>query len=406
VKHPKIMELARSTPWAITPQKFTAIMELLTLRASGARFTAEEIAARIGAGPAQRTESRSGTVGVLPIYGALTPRADLMTEMSGGSSVQRLSDSFRGMLADESIGAILLDVDSPGGMTDLIPEFAAEIRDARGAKPIVAIANTDAASAAYWLASQADEFVVTPSGMVGSIGVFAAHQDVSAMMEQDGIKTTLVAAGKYKVESNPYEPLSDEARAAIQERVDTFYGLFIDDVAQGRGVASSVVRAGFGEGRIVTAAAAVKLGMVDRVDTFEATIERMIVQAATPSRARVAARAANNHTNVAAEKPDPPGDPADNKINLEAATSGLSFAAAAAALSEQAERLTIDVTSLADVRRGRLTAPKREALHVVVDSLRGSTATLERVLADTDPANRPLRDEERVYLHSIRSTNQ
>ena len=89
---------------------------------------------------------------------------------------------------------------------------AQALLDARGTKPITAIANTLAASAAYWLATAADELVVTPSAEIGSIGVFAAHRDFSVALHNAGLKTTLISAGKYKVEANPFEPLSAEAR--------------------------------------------------------------------------------------------------------------------------------------------------------------------------------------------------
>ena len=106
-----------------------------------------------------------------------------------------------------------------------------------------------AASAAYWLASAANEVIITPSGEVGSIGVLAAHQDVSAAMDRDGIKTTLVSAGRYKTEGNPFEPLTDDARGYLQSRVDDYYGMFIRAVADHRRVKIDAVRDGFGSGR-------------------------------------------------------------------------------------------------------------------------------------------------------------
>jgi ClpP class serine protease len=127
-----------------------------------------------------------------------------MSEMSGGTSVQRFKQSLEAALADDKVTSIMLDIDSPGGSTDLIPEMAAQIRQARKQKPIVAMANTAAASAAYWLGSQASEFVVSPSGKVGSIGVFAAHTDVSEAEAKAGVKTTLISAGKFKTEMSPF----------------------------------------------------------------------------------------------------------------------------------------------------------------------------------------------------------
>jgi hypothetical protein len=125
------------------------------------------------------------------------------------------------------------------------------------------------ASAAYYLSCQATEVVVSPSSLTGSIGVYSAHEDYSAADEKAGVKVTLISAGKYKTEGNMYEPLSDDARSAMQGLVDSFYGKFVKAVARGRGVSQSAVRDGFGQGRVVTAEDAVKFKLADRVDTLD-----------------------------------------------------------------------------------------------------------------------------------------
>jgi len=271
---PHIRHAIASTPWAITADKLAQIIELVNLRSSGVRFSAEEIQARIGA--ASKPMGRvSGSIAVLPVYGVIAQRLDLMTAMSGGTSTERLTKEFRALVADESIGAIVLEVDSPGGAVNGVAELAEEIYAARGQKPIIAHANSLAASAAYWIGTAADELVVTPSGEVGSIGVFGAHVDLSGWHEQTGQKYTLISAGKFKVEGNPYEPLSDEARDAIQARINDYYDMFVSAVAKHRGVKANDVRNGFGEGRVVGAQEAVRLGMADRVETLDATLSRL-----------------------------------------------------------------------------------------------------------------------------------
>ena len=222
-----------------------------------------------------RPASRAGSVAVLPIYGPISRRANFLSMLMGGTSVEAITAMLRPAVADESVGGIVLDVDSPGGTVDGIPELADEIHAARGTKTVVAVANTMAASAAYWLASQADELIVSPSAEVGSIGVFALHEDVSRALDSLGVTVTMIAAGKYKVEGNPFEPLGEEARAAIQGRVDDYYGQFVAAVARGRGVTAANVRAGYGEGRVVGANEAVRLGMADRVATMTDTLRRL-----------------------------------------------------------------------------------------------------------------------------------
>lgn len=267
-------------PWAIDEESeaWGAICDVLAMRAAGIRLTDDEIQARIDAatnGP-RFGGNRNGSVAVVPLYGVISPRANLMSAMSGGTTAEGFSRNLKAAAADPDVTGILIDVDSPGGNVQGISEAAAVVREARGqGKPIVAIANHTAASAAYWIASQADELVVTPSGSVGSIGVVGAHQDISEAQAKLGIKTTLISAGKYKTEGNPYGPLSDEALAARQADANTIYGAFLADVARGRGVPVAKVRADFGEGRMVLAAAAKTAGMVDQVDTFDNTLRRL-----------------------------------------------------------------------------------------------------------------------------------
>jgi len=274
ILYPRVLQAVLSTPWAITPEKMGLIVDFLAIRAAGGRVDPDTVAAAFAQ---QRQPGRpsNGAVAVLPLWGVMARRANMMTEMSGGTSIEKFVGAFRQAMADPVVGAILLDVDSPGGNVDGVTEAHAEILAARGQKPIVAIADSLAASAAYWLATAAEEIVATPSAQVGSIGVYAAHEDMSKAMEMAGRRVTLVSAGKYKAEANPFQPLTDEARAAIQGSVDQFYDMFVRDVAKGRTVQASEVRAGFGEGRTVMAREALRLGMIDRIATLEDTLARL-----------------------------------------------------------------------------------------------------------------------------------
>jgi capsid assembly protease len=132
------------------------------------------------------------------------------------------------------------------------------------------------ASAAYWIGAQADELVITPSGYAGSIGVYRMHIDESALNEKIGIDVTYVHAGRYKVDGNPDEPLSDDARADWQQNVDDAYAAFVDDVAAGRGVSAETVISSYGEGRVLNARRALDAGLVDRIDTYEGTVTRLL----------------------------------------------------------------------------------------------------------------------------------
>lgn len=263
----RVIRYVLEMPWAIKPEALGVILDVLEFRAGGGKWTAEEIEARIGDERRSNTVSRTNPVAVVPLYGTIMPRARVMQQISGGRSIEDFADDLRAADADPSVETIVMDIASPGGSVEQVPETAELIRSL--STPTVAVANGDAASAAYWLAAAADELVVTPSGEVGSIGVWTAHQDVSGMQAKLGVETTLISAGKYKVEGHPFGPLQDEARAELQRKVDHYYDMFVQGVAVGRGVSTSEVLEKFGQGRMVVAPDAVKLGMADRVATID-----------------------------------------------------------------------------------------------------------------------------------------
>ena len=127
-----------------------------------------------------------------------------------------------------------------------------------------------------YLASQADEIVVTPGGEAGSIGVYAVHEDVSKALENAGVKPTLIRADKgvYKAETNNLAPLSADATDYIKGRVNLAEDAFIKAVAAGRKVPQSTVMDNFGKGRMFGAQELVKRGMADRVGTMNETLQR------------------------------------------------------------------------------------------------------------------------------------
>ena len=279
-----------STPWALQPERMTAYAAVLAARYAGtAPAAATERKARNA--PAQR-----GAIAVVPVYGTIVQRANQLDLCEGGTSTQDLSAALRAAAEDPSVGQILLDIDSPGGSVFGVAELAAEIRSIRAQKPVVAIANSLAASAGYWIGAAAGEFYCTPGGEVGSIGVWSAHEDWSKAMEAAGVNITLFSAGKFKTEGNPYGPMSDDGKAFAQQRVEDYYAAFTRDVAKGRGVGIDQVRNGMGQGRCLGADQALAEQMVDGVMTFDEVVAKM--QRAQPPKGRSALKAARNELEI------------------------------------------------------------------------------------------------------------
>lgn len=314
-RFPHLLAAIARRPWALSEDWLGALVEVIGTRATGARLTDEQArdlaASHSGvtgsitiagqptlngmathfaldaSGNSIEARARNvdagapeaSVIAVIGIYGIISQRSAQVDDMSGpqGTSIERVSRSFRTALADPAVKAIIFHHDSPGGSVNGVQEFAAELFASRGRKPIIAQVDSLAASASYWLASVCDEVVVTPSGEVGSIGVYMMHRDVSAAAEQEGVKITFVSSkdSPYKVEGNPYEKLGDAAAGHLQREVDSFMSDFVGAVARGRGVSVAKVKADFGKGRTMRAADAVKAGMADRVATMDETLRRV-----------------------------------------------------------------------------------------------------------------------------------
>jgi signal peptide peptidase SppA len=328
MKYVHAAAMLAETIWALKEETLTTMQAILAQRSEGARWSAEEVRDRISEANATngyvrvardgarflaadeqyglpagkgggilmegptgtRNAAAPGSVGVIPIVGIISHRLSLMSDMSGpgvGASIQRLSAQFSQALDDVNCKSIVFDVDSPGGSVDGVMELASFVYSARSYKNVFAVVNSMACSAAYWLASAASKVIISPSGQCGSIGVYMTHQDESEALAKDGIKITLIKAGKYKTEGNSAEPLSDEARAAFQSKVDSYYGMFVQAVAKNRKTAESAVRSGYGQGRSVLAGDAVKQDLADRVGTLEDVLASLGVGVSGKRRAKI-----------------------------------------------------------------------------------------------------------------------
>jgi capsid assembly protease len=208
--------------------------------------------------------SKTNRVSVIPIQGVLTSDGPAWL----GSNYKTISDAAEQASADGSVKRVIMHVDSPGGAVNGLPETAAIITALAKVKPVSAIVEGDSASAAYWLTSQAHDVTLTPSGEVGSVGVRMMHMDLSKMLEDYGVKVTELQSGLYKTEWSPYKPLSEDAKADMQKRLDAVHTDFLSAVSSGRVRASAEMKEGrFGEGRMFSSAAALTHGLVDKIQT-------------------------------------------------------------------------------------------------------------------------------------------
>ncbi len=172
---------------------------------------------------------------------------------------------------DDSVEAVLLRIDSPGGTVAASEEISTEI--ARMTKPVVASIGDVGASGAYMIASQCDEIVALRTSAVGSIGVISEVMNLEELMEKVGVDFTVITAGEYKDAGSPYRSLTETETALIEQSVDGAYQEFIDVVARGRGLERSAVEE-MATGWVWSGVEAQEMGLVDTLGTFNDAVDR------------------------------------------------------------------------------------------------------------------------------------
>jgi signal peptide peptidase SppA len=211
-------------------------------------------------------------IAVIPIHGSLVKRSLGMEAASGLTSYGEIATMLDAALADPQVSGILLDIDSPGGEASGSFELARRVREVAAQKPVWAVANDAAYSAAYAIAASARRLFVTETGGVGSIGVIALHVDQSVKDAKDGYHFTAITAGAHKNDYSPHEPLSDVAKTELQGEVDRLYAIFTEHVAAMRSLDLDAVRAT--EAGLFFGTNAVTQGLADGVQTLEDTLSQ------------------------------------------------------------------------------------------------------------------------------------
>jgi signal peptide peptidase SppA len=258
---PRIMAAIMHGQWMILPDSLNQILAIVE-RTNDAP---EMVAAKLGR-PLENTrtvENRNG-VAVIPVTGPIFRYASLFTRVSGASAVEDMAVDFNEALANPSVKSIVLEIDSPGGEASGINEFADMIYNARGQKPITAYVSSYGCSAAYWIASAADEIVMNDTAAVGSIGV------VTTVRKNPDENTMEIVSTQ-----SPYkrpDMSTDEGKAKMQGYVDDLASVFISRVARNRGVTNEKVLSDYGQGDILVGQKAVNAGLADRLGSLESVI--------------------------------------------------------------------------------------------------------------------------------------
>ncbi len=271
--------------WAITPERF-AVLSAAFEGIEAGRYAFDSKASKVEASEysIERGELRRAALGaprgarqaksvlVLPIVGTIYPRLAGADPLSGGCNLQETMAVLRRAVDDPHIASVILDFDSPGGMVSGVPEAARVIRSLRGRKPLTAVVNFQAASAAYYLAAQADEIVASPSATLGSVGVIATYLSAEKRIADQGYRVQTLRWPALKGEADGVRPLTDEALAHRMAQIRKIYDAFETDIALGLGIDRSTVARSFGQGRSFDAEQAVACGMAARILSFDGVL--------------------------------------------------------------------------------------------------------------------------------------
>jgi signal peptide peptidase SppA len=384
-----------NTPLLIHPAKAQIILGALSGRIGidaeifSLDETAEAPEANRFTGSARRADGTTSMmrtadgVAIIPVLDTLVNRGAWLDSRSGLTSYEGLAAQLRAAGSDPEVRSVLLDISSPGGEAAGMAGLADLIRSVRQTRPVTAFVNDMAASAAYGIASAANEIVISPTSILGSIGVVMLHADRSGELAAQGVKPTLIFAGSHKVDGNPFEPLSDAVRADLQASVDAHYRQFLDTVAAGRGRKLTAGMARATEARTFIGPEAITLGLADRIASFDEVLASLS-QTTRPS-GRTARKGgismSTEDTGSAAEVvAAPPPEPPRLQAPAQQPAAQLQEAVAAARLEERAR---IRAIVNAEASEGR----KAQALMLATETAL-SVAEAEKVLAASPKENR------------------
>lgn len=216
------------------------------------------------------TTGKHGNTAIIPIVGVIRPRPSFsIFDFFGGSSTNLVSllHDLKLALNDPGVENILLNIDSPGGLASGVAEASEIFREAAGVKNMVAYTSDMMASAAYWLGAAADTIVTSPTALVGSIGVRTTVVDWSAVDAKYGLKEYHIVNRDSPLKG--IAPSSEKGREMIQSQVDQLAEIFLDTMADYRGVDRETVNKDFGRGDVLLGASAVENGLADSVGSFE-----------------------------------------------------------------------------------------------------------------------------------------
>lgn len=306
INYPHLANQVFGVPHYATSQTLNAVKAVVVPRMLSGSLTLSNLdlnRINLGSNDVEATAVTSTTipVKVIPIHGLLTTRrGSINAACTELVSYEKLRADINQALNDSSIKEIVLDINSGGGSATGCKELADFIFQAREIKPITAIVNYCAFSAAYFIASACSKIIISETSGVGSIGVILEHMEMSKFEENEGVKFTTLYRGDYKNAGSIHEPLSDHAMEFLNAQLDWMYKLFTESVAKYRGIDVQTVintqaRCYFGD-------EAISAGLADELQTPQNAINLIASkyqqQAKTQNNFKIRAQAIDNASRI------------------------------------------------------------------------------------------------------------
>jgi protease-4 len=197
-------------------------------------------------------------VGLIRIDGTITDYLDTVSIISKATK-------------DDSIKAVVIDVDSPGGAVGASQEIYRAIEKLREKKPVVVSMGNVAASGGYYISAPANVIYANPGTITGSIGVIIQHVDVSEILNKFGVKVNTIKSGANKDILYPTKPLLPEQKALLEKTVMDVYDQFLDAIVRYRPIKKDVLK-NYADGRVFSGNEAKALGLVDKIGNIQDAI--------------------------------------------------------------------------------------------------------------------------------------
>ena len=285
---PLILEYITNQQWAVERNVLERMIEVVGRHVSGVKLTQEQIYDAVAADRSKNTNKdkvdtkymfdSSTATAIISVSGVITKYSRMVNDVSQpkGTSVESLSEQLADAMADDNVTSILLRIESPGGSIAGLMDFADEVYQASTIKPVIAFADDQATSAAYWIGSQANEFYANRSALVGGIGVYSLVLDSSAAFDKAGFKMNIIRSGENKGVGADGIEITNKQISVLQNIVDNYYESFVAAVMRGRGIGnfSEEQLRELADGRAYVAGEAKNNNLIDGVMTLKSVIKK------------------------------------------------------------------------------------------------------------------------------------